>query len=59
MPEHKAPRITKALLDWVDSLWPDRAPRGDESERDVWIHAGAVSVVRRLKVEAERQKGTE
>lgn len=59
MPDRKTPRITKALLDWMDELWPDQAPRGDESYEQILRQAGQVSVVRRLKKEHDRQKGGE
>lgn len=59
MPDRKSPSITKSLLDWMDELWPDRAPRKGETHDEMLFAAGAVSVVRRLKTEYERQKGAE
>lgn len=54
--ERRNPRVTKALLDWLDEIYPDRAPAGDESYEEILRMAGRISVVRRLKKEYERQK---
>lgn len=51
----KTPRISKELLDWLSVLFPDKAPDPEASERAVWMAAGAVAVVRKLKHEHQSQ----
>jgi len=49
------PLISKALVDWLDRLFPDRCPNPNMSDRDVWIAVGRADVVRKLKYEHEQQ----
>lgn len=43
------PYIDDAILEYLDTLYPDRAPDLKMSDREVWMRAGAVDVVRTLK----------
>jgi hypothetical protein len=43
------PHVTKALVDRLDSLFPNQCPRLDDTDRRVWYAAGQASVVTFLK----------
>jgi hypothetical protein len=57
-PESTFPPVSRALLDHLDRLYPERFPRLDESEREIWHAAGARSVVRLLRRHFELQQQT-
>lgn len=46
--EFKLPFITDEMLDYLQRLYPDRAPDPSMTDREVWINVGAVGVVRHL-----------
>jgi hypothetical protein len=43
------PRVTKQLIERLQELFPDRCPRLDESDRNVWYKSGQAAVVRFLE----------
>lgn len=56
MPEERPfPPVPRALLEHLELLYPDRAPRLETSMDAVRYHSGAVSVVRLLRTHFERQ----
>lgn len=49
------PPISKELLESLSALYPDRCPEPTDSERDIWIKVGQVSVIRFLEHKFEEQ----
>jgi hypothetical protein len=47
------PLASQALLDYLDSLYPDRAPTPFISLEEVWFNAGRVAVIRKLKADVK------
>lgn len=43
------PFIEERLLDYLQRLFPDKAPEPTDTDREVWINRGAVGVVRHLR----------
>jgi len=56
MDELKLPFIEDGLLDYLQRLYPDKAPEPDETERQIWMNRGAVGVVRHLKLVYDQQR---
>jgi len=56
MDELKIPFIEDGLLDYLQRLYPDKAPEPDETERQIWMNRGAVGVVRHLKLVYDQQR---
>ncbi len=52
------PPIDKALLECLDGMFPDCAPNFKDTEKEIWIKAGQVSVVRFLKKNFDKQNET-
>ncbi|KKL61439.1 hypothetical protein LCGC14_2195310 [marine sediment metagenome] len=50
--------VSKVLIESLEKRFPDKAPRGDETERDIWIKTGEVRVVRLLRREFEKLNQT-
>lgn len=48
MEKHKLPVIEERLLDYLQRLYPDKAPDPSQTDREIWINVGAVGVVRHL-----------
>jgi len=44
IPLHDIP----ALIEWLNSLYPERCPNPNDSEREVWMKAGERRVVNQL-----------
>ena len=42
--------ISQELIDYLDKQFPDKSPDLKDSERQIWIKAGQVSVVSHLKM---------
>jgi hypothetical protein len=55
MADTPIPPISKALVDWLNRLFPDRCPNVNMSDRDIWIAAGRADVVRKLAHEHNQQ----
>lgn len=51
----KLPYIDAATVEWLEKIYPDRAPEPEWSEREVWMARGAVGVVRKLRDLVEQQ----
>lgn len=47
--ELKQPAIDKALLDYLEQVFPDQVPDPQMSDREVWQSVGTVQVVRHLR----------
>lgn len=45
------PTISSELIEALESIYIDRCPGINESEREIFFHAGAVSVVRMIRAE--------
>ena len=56
MDELKLPYVEEGLLDYLQRLYPDKAPEPDETERQIWINRGAAGVVRHLKLVYDQQR---
>lgn len=41
--------ISKALIDLLDSMFPDVCPPESYTEKEVWIKMGSIKVIRFLK----------
>lgn len=54
--ESKTPFITDDLLDYLQRVFPDKAPDLSATDRKVWYDAGAVSVVRHIARIYEEQR---
>lgn len=52
------PPISKELIDYLDSIFPDKAPEPDHSDRKVWINVGSVLVGKHLRAQYEEQSAT-
>ena len=55
MADKPIPPISKALVSYLQDLFPDRCPDEGMTDREVWIAAGAAKVVRKLSHEHEAQ----
>lgn len=49
------PNVSKELIEYLEVVFQDRCPDKTDSERQIWMDVGAVSVVRHLKSLAEAQ----
>ena len=47
--EDKLPIVEPALVEWLEKQYPNRVPDVADSDRAIWVHAGAVRVVRALR----------
>ena len=52
------PSVDEQLLQYLEELYPDRAPDISMEERLIWFTAGQVSVVRHLKDQFKLQEET-
>ena len=52
------PTISKELLDYLDMIFPDRAPETDCPDRKVWINVGSALVGRHLRSQFVEQNET-
>ena len=51
----KQPFVDTLLLEWLDKQFPDQCPRVSDSDRQIWMAAGARTVVEHLKSLHQRQ----
>ena len=56
LPKH--PHIPKPLLDWLNTIYPERCPDLRQPEREVWAAVGARGVVRVLQGIYDEQNPT-
>jgi len=52
----KLPVVEKDLLDYLEGAFPDTCPNYKDSDREIWMAVGAVSVVRNLRTIYEEQQ---
>ena len=52
----KKPIISKEVIDYLDSIFPDKCPDLKMSEKEVWFQAGQRSVVNHLIKENQVQE---
>jgi hypothetical protein len=51
----RPPPVSKEILEWLERLFPDRAPDLKHSTDEIRFRSGQVSVVRKLRSEYEAQ----
>lgn len=49
------PAISRELIEYLERICPDRAPRLDADERKIWFEAGKVDLVNHLRLIHEQQ----
>ena len=49
------PSIDPAVVNWLEKVFPNRAPRIQMSEKEVWFTAGQAHVVEFLREHLKRQ----
>ena len=54
-PSNDPPRVPKDLLDALSAAFPDRGPRPDAFDRDIWIACGRRQVIEFLLVKYQQQ----
>ena len=52
------PNISESLLQYLEELYPDKAPDLSMEEKQIWFSAGQVAVVRHLKDQFKLQEET-
>jgi len=52
------PPIDKQIVDYLEEVYPDRAPDISMEEKLIWFTAGQVAVVRHLKDQYKLQEET-
>jgi len=52
------PYVEPEILQYLDELYPDKAPDLSMEEKLIWFTAGQVSVVRHLKEQQKLQEET-
>jgi len=52
----KLPYIEDGLLDYLQRLYPDKAPEPNQTDREIWMSRGAVGVVRHLALLHKEQR---
>jgi hypothetical protein len=50
------PKVSKALLDVLQQMVPERCPDSSESDRDIWIYSGQRQLVRFLQSKFDEQQ---
>jgi hypothetical protein len=50
------PKVSKALLDVLHQMVPERCPDSNESDRDIWIYSGQRQIVRFLQAKFDEQQ---
>lgn len=45
----KEPAIPLGMVDYLESLYPDRCPLKESTDREIWIDVGEANVVRHIK----------
>jgi len=43
------PEISKALLDYLEGICPDKSPALTTPDRSIWFEAGKVDLIRHLR----------
>lgn len=55
MPQTKPPAIPKAVVEWLEGLYPNRCARPGMSPEDIWRESGMRSVVDKVRSTYETQ----
>jgi hypothetical protein len=50
------PKVSKAVVDVLHQLVPERCPDSSESDRDIWIYSGQRQLVRFLQAKFDEQQ---
>lgn len=50
------PKVSKALVDVLHQMVPERCPDSSESDRDIWIYSGQRQIVRFLQTKLDEQQ---
>lgn len=53
------PPISDEVLNYLSKVYPDKCPKPEMSEREIWMAVGAADVVRRLKNAEEGRRRTD
>jgi hypothetical protein len=48
-PQEPAPYIPTAVLEWLEKQFPERMPRMDSTDREIWANVGAHQVLQRVR----------
>lgn len=49
MANKKLPPVDPALIEWLESKYPNEVPKLSDSEREVWVKVGHQEVIDHLK----------
>jgi len=52
------PNISESLLQYLEELYPDKAPDLSMEEKQIWFSSGQVAVVRHLRDQYNLQEET-
>ncbi len=52
------PNINESLLQYLEELYPDKAPDLSMEEKQIWFNSGQVAVVRHLRDQYNLQEET-
>jgi hypothetical protein len=55
-PPTVSPALDKAIIEWLEAVFPDRCPDPSFSDRQVWMAVGEQRVIRKLRAELEKQQ---
>jgi hypothetical protein len=53
--DNPVPPIPRLLLEWLERIFPNRAPALTDTDREVWAAAGAQGVIGKLRSEYNKQ----
>jgi hypothetical protein len=53
--DNPIPPIPRALLEWLERTFPNRAPSLKDTDREVWAASGAQQVIGKLRSEFNKQ----
>jgi hypothetical protein len=54
-PSTTPPPLDPATVAWLDVIYPDRCPRPSQTDRQIWMAAGAREVVEKMQAVLEAQ----
>ena len=56
MNDTQMPHLTRELIEYLESVYPDQAPRLEMPERMIWMKVGQVELVRMLRLAFDHQQ---
>ncbi|RUT86783.1 MULTISPECIES: hypothetical protein [unclassified Mesorhizobium] len=56
--EQQVPPIPADVIDWLDRLYPEKCADPKDADREIWMKSGERRLVRRLRLELQRQENT-